>query len=203
MKGITLYIVSALIVVFIMQQMLPEEMYSFRLVSSEAKEKPWTLLTTIFLHSGVVHLLYNIVGLALFGLIIEKMIGTARLLAVFFSAGLVSSIASALFYDSAIGASGAIFGIIGAVAVLRPLMTVWAYYLPMPMFIAAGAWAIGDLLGLVIPSDVANAAHLSGLAVGIIAGFALREKKPLFEKRKSEKPAVSNNELRDWERKYM
>lgn len=203
MKRLTLYIAAAIIIVFMLQQFYPSVTDSFKLVSSGITARPWTLVTSIFLHSGAVHLFYNLFGLVLFGLILESIIGAKRLAILFFASGILGGIAASFFYDSALGASAAIFGIIGALAVLRPMMVVWAYYLPMPMFIATAVWASGDLLGLIIPSDIANAAHLAGLGLGIAAGFMMRGRKPLFTRGRSEVKAMTDREFDEWEREYM
>ena len=203
MRYATLYIASIIIVLFVAQQIEPSLTDNFKLVSADLAERPWTLFTSVFLHSTATHLLYNLFGLLLFGLILEQKIGTRRFLAVFAASGILASIAASLFYQSALGASGAIFGIIGALAILRPLMVVWVSYIPMPIFAAAIFWAAGDMLGFLIPSNIANAAHLAGLALGIIFGFLIRGKKPLFTKRKKQPPAVTKQELDAWEEKHM
>lgn len=198
-----LYLVSLIVALFILQQFDPSITNGFALVSSDVASRPWILVTSIFMHSGLLHLLYNGFGLFLFGLLLEKKVGMKKFLIVFFASGIFASIAAALFYPSSLGASGAVFGIIGALAVLTPLTVVWVYYIPMPLFVAAAVWAIGDLFGFIIPSNVANAAHLAGLFAGVLLGFFLRGRKPLFQKRKKSPLAVSKSELDDWEDRYM
>jgi len=203
MRYVSLYLVSAIIAVFIFQQADPSITDSFKLVSADVWARPWILVTHIFAHSGMLHLLYNALGLALFGTILEKKIGSKRFLILFFASGIAAGIASAFFYPASLGASGAVFGIIGALAVLMPMMVVWVSYLPMPMFAAAAFWAAGDLMGFIIPSNVANAAHLAGLAFGLLAGFILRGRKPLFPKKAKNQPALTKAEIEQWEEEYM
>ena len=188
-----------------LQQLFPAVAASFVLVSADAWSRPWILLTAIFLHGGLAHLLFNGLGLAMFGSILEEIIGSRRFLAVFLAAGLFSSIASTFFYGSVVGASGAIFGLLGALTVLRPNMTVWVYYLPMPMYVAAAVWAITDLFGIFVPSNVANAGHLAGLAAGIFAGFLMMGKQPLrvFSRGFGKKPIMSAEEFDRWEEEHM
>ena len=90
---------------------------------------------------------------------------------IFFASGIAASLASAVFYPSSLGASGAIYGIIGALAATKPRMTVWAFGVPMPMFVASLLWLALDFGGLFYTSSVANAAHIAGLATGIAAAF--------------------------------
>ncbi len=55
-------------------------------------------------------------------------------------------------------------------------MFIFAFGFPMPLFIAGIIWAAGDLIGLFVPSNVANLAHLSGMFFGLILGFIYRKK---------------------------
>ncbi len=169
-----LYLVVVCIIIFIIQVMFPAATDSLKLTSSLALIKPWTLITSIFLHGSIVHLLYNMFALALFGLILENLIGSRKFLLLFFLSGLFAGMASIPFYNSVLGASGAIFGIIGALAVLKPKMMVFVYGLPMPMILASLIWVGIDILGVFVPSDIANIAHLSGILVGIVFGIVLR-----------------------------
>ncbi len=196
----TLWLLGIITAVFLLQLAEPSVTEQFKLVAADAAERPWILLTSIFLHGGVVHLLYNGFGLFMFGSILENELGVRRYLLVFFAAGMAAGIAAAFFYPASLGASGAIFGIIGAVAILRPMLTVWAYSIPMPMFLAAAVWAAGDLIGIALPGNIANAAHLAGLAMGIALGFLMRKPKP---RKLNEPPAVTKHDFEAWERQYM
>ncbi|MBI2142898.1 rhomboid family intramembrane serine protease [Candidatus Woesearchaeota archaeon] len=172
-----LWLTGIIAAVFALQVIFPAVTYNFRLVSADAWSRPWTLLTAIFLHGSITHLLFNGFGLAMFGSILEQTIGSRRFLLVFFGTGLLSSIASTFFYNAVVGASGAIFGVIGALVILRPTLTVWVYYIPMPLYMAAVVWAAGDLFGFIVPTGIANAGHLAGLAAGLAAGFIMRGRK--------------------------
>lgn len=162
------------------------------------------MITSMFAHGSIEHLLYNMFALALFGTILENIIGSRRWLILYFVSGIIASVAAAAFYPESLGASGAIFGLLGTLAVLRPRITVWVAGIPMPMAVAAGVWAIGDLLGLFVPSGIANAAHLAGLATGIMFGIALRKKfgEPLFIKKKLAKD-IDEETFRRWEREWL
>ena len=175
-KYSSLWLVGICVVIFIFQFISPKFTEIFKLTTSQAFSHPWTIFTAIFLHGSITHLLYNMFALALFGLILENEIGTRKFLLIFFISGLFASLASIPFYNAVLGASGAIFGVIGAVAVLKPKMTVWVYSMPMPMFLAAVIYAAIDVLGIFIPSSVANIAHLSGIVIGIIFAFVIRLK---------------------------
>jgi|TARA_Y100000310_G_C20374198_1_gene664967 hypothetical protein len=159
------------------------------------------LLTAIFLHSDTVHLLYNLFGLALFGTILEHIIGTKKFLKLFFIAGLAASLVSIPFYTRVLGASGAIFGIIGMLAILRPRMAIWLYGMPMPMFIALIVWAAIDIFGIFFPSSTANIAHLAGLVAGI--AFGVKDyKKHKESKSKKEKIHLDEDKVKEWEKEF-
>ena len=194
------------VIIWILQLIIPWLTDEFALISSEFFSKPWTIVTSIFLHGGIEHLFYNMFALALFGSILEKVIGGKKFLIMFFVSGIIAGIGSILFYEASIGASGAIYGIFGTLAILRPRMTVYmGFGFPMPLIVAVFFWAAGDLLGFFTPyGNVAYAAHLFGLAFGLIYGFYL--KKDYGEtsrlKRKS-KVNVKEEDFREWEDKWM
>ena len=85
----------------------------------------WRMLTSIFLHAGVVHLLFNAWGLFIFGPIVERTFGRSRMLTIFLVSGFLGSVASYVARPIAlpdvlipsVGASGALFGLVGAVLV--------------------------------------------------------------------------------------
>ena len=174
-KYYSLWFSLAIFIIFILQIIFPIITDFFKLTSSLAIARPWTLFTAIFLHGSITHILYNLFALALFGTILEHNIGSKRFLFVFFLSGLFASIASVPFYNSVLGASGAIFGVIGSLTILKPKMVIWLYGMPMPMFLAAFIWAVVDILGIFAPGNTANIAHLAGLFVGIVVAFMIKE----------------------------
>jgi len=159
----------------------------------------WTLLTSIFLHGDIGHLLYNLFGLIMFGLILENITNTKKFLLVFFSSGLFASIVSLFFYNRVLGASGAIFGIIGTVAVLKPRLTVWVANIPMPMWLASIVWLLLDIFRFFLPTGIASGAHIAGLLVGLSYGFYW--KPPSKKHPRIDLP--SENEIRIWEKTWM
>ena len=197
----SLWLSLAIFIIFIFQALMANFTDIFILDTSIVLARPWTLLTAIFLHSDLVHLLYNLFGLALFGTILESIIGTKKFLKLFFIAGLVASLASIPFYDKVLGASGAIFGIIGMLGILRPKMVIWLYGMPMPTFIALIVWALIDIFGIFFPQNTANISHLAGLAVGIIFGIInykqYREHRP-----KKENISIDENKVKEWEKRF-
>ncbi len=165
------------VIIFVLQMIIPgfTELFVLNNRALYLMEY-WRFASAIFLHADIVHLLYNLFALLFFGIILERKIGSNRFLIVFLISGIAANIISVNFYSSSLGASGAIYGIIGCLAILDPFMFVWAFGLLMPMFIAAILWALGDLIGLFIPSDVGHIAHISGIGFGILFGILFRNR---------------------------
>lgn len=203
MKFYSLWIALVCIVVFVIQQIISRFTDIFFL-SEYALSMPWQFLTAIFLHGGIAHLAYNLFALIMFGLILEKLMGSKNFIYLFLISGVLANFISFFWFPNALGASGAIMAVIGAVAVLRPLMIVWAFNLPMPMFILAIIWAIGSVIGLFGFGErgIGYLAHLSGLIIGLIAGFFYRFRYSSYYAQKEEEKEeslVSNDYIRIWE----
>ena len=202
-KYYALWLALICVVVFIVQY-LNLGLTELFILNSQSFFQPWRFLTSIFLHGSIIHLVYNMFALILFGSILEKLIGSTRFLLVFFVSGILANLISINFYPSSLGASGSIYGIIGALTILRPLMIVWAFSLPMPMFLASIFWAGGDILGLFMPSDIGHIAHLSGIAFGIIFGIVLRIKKSSQDRHSySRKIEIPEPSIRAWENSFV
>ena len=144
-------------------------------------QHPWTPLTAIFIHINLDHLLYNMIALLIFGTILEKQIGNQTFFALFITSGITGNLGYLLTAHNqmipVIGASGAIYGVMGTLAILEPYRRVYLYGLmPLPMAAAAILWALGDIMGLFQPSNIAHGAHLAGMLVGIITGLQLKNR---------------------------
>ncbi len=135
----------------------------------------WQIVTYAFLHdtTGITHLLFNMIGLWMFGTEIERYEGPRRLLACYFAsvvtAALTQLFVPMLFGASpgpTIGASGGVFGLILAYAVMFPKRKVAVYFLiPMPTWLFATLYAGLELfMGVTnAQAGVAHFAHLGGM----------------------------------------
>lgn len=133
----------------------------------------WRLLTAMFLHAGPVHLAFNTLALYLFGSVVENAMGTARFLAIYLVAGLFASAASFALSPPgavAVGASGAVFGLLGAWLAfnLRRRSLSLAQSNIQGALLLIG---INLALGFTV-RGVDNVAHIGGLVAGVVAGFA-------------------------------
>ena len=203
-KGFKFYsfkLAGIIIAIFFLQLWIDGFTGLFVLNSSVFEGQVWRFVSAVFLHGSGGHLLYNMFALVLFGSIVERLVGGKRFWIIFFATGIFANLLSVNFYNSSLGASGAIMGIIGALVILRPGMSVWAFGMPMPMFVAAGLWAIGDIIGVFVPSNIANLAHLSGMALGIVIGIYYGSL--LRRKRKNPGITISESGIRRWEDVYL
>jgi len=198
-----------MIIVFFIQVFVNEFTEFFVLDSSRIGEF-WRFLSAIFLHGSFIHLVYNLFALALFGLILESLIGSKRFLIIFFVTGILANLISVNFYEFSLGASGAIFGVIGALIFVRPMLIVWAFGLPMPIFFAGALWVAGDVLGAYgfltghPIDDTGNIAHLSGMIFGLLFGVLFKGKNSgMQENNRKKKVVFDERDLRRWEDRYI
>lgn len=136
--------------------------------------KPYQLVTHMFAHGGFLHILLNMYALWMFGTVLERVWGPKRFLVFFLACGLASGIAQMFLSDApAVGASGAIMGLLAAFGYLFPNTQFFIIPFPFPikakylvMIIAAL-----DLFGGFHPGasdNIAHFAHLGGLVMGLI-----------------------------------
>ncbi|KAF8699052.1 hypothetical protein HU200_034743 [Digitaria exilis] len=131
----------------------------------------WRLITCMWLHAGVVHLLINMLCLIFIGIRLEQEFGFVRIGLVYLISGFGGSLMSALFIQSTIsvGASGALFGLIGSM--LSELITNWSLYANKVAALVSLVLVIAVNLALGILPRVDNFAHIGGLISGFLLGF--------------------------------
>jgi len=136
--------------------------------------RPYQLVTHMFLHGGYLHILFNMYALWMFGSVLERIWGPKRFLIFYLACGLVAGLAQMLFVSGgpAIGASGAIMGLLAAFAYTFPNTEFFIIPIPFPIkakYMAAIYAAIDLFSGFSGSTDhVAHFAHLGGLAMGFI-----------------------------------
>ena len=137
----------------------------------------WRLFTSMFLHFGVIHLAFNMWALADAGRLVERLFGAAAFLAAYLFAGLTGSLASLLWHADGVvsaGASGAVFGIYGALFAFLFVERGSVPLSALKRLATSGALFVGYALiaGAMVPG-IDNACHLGGLFGGCAAGLAL------------------------------
>lgn len=133
----------------------------------------WRLFTCIWLHAGVIHILANMLSLVFIGIRLEQQFGFARIGIVYLLSGFGGSILSSLFIRNSIsvGASGALFGLLGAM--LSELITNWTIYTNKAAALFTLVIIIAINLAIGILPHVDNFAHIGGFLTGFLLGFVL------------------------------
>lgn len=135
--------------------------------------QPWRLVTSLFVHAGLTHLLLNLASLWLLGVLLEARTGGKRLLVIYLASGVAASVATLWYHSDGInstGASGAIFGLYGLLLALL-----------LGKRLVLDKWDRRGMLGLVlylvlsnlvsgISGNIDNSAHLGGLLMGLLMG---------------------------------
>jgi len=132
----------------------------------------WTVITAIYLHGGLLHILFNVLWIRQLAPAVEDIYGPARLVTIFTVSGALGFVASCVFgIPLTVGASGSIFGLLGAiVAYGRRRGGVFGGL----VFRQYGSWAvILFLYGLLPGTSVDNFAHAGGFIGGFLAGLSL------------------------------
>lgn len=134
-------------------------------------QQGWRLITCIWLHGGVFHLLANMLSLLIIGFRLEREFGFVRIGVLYIIAGLGGSVMSALFVQLSIsvGASGAVFGLLGAM--LSELIINWTIYSNKVASLVMLVIIIVVNLGVGILPHVDNFAHIGGFLSGFLLGF--------------------------------
>jgi rhomboid protease GluP len=139
-----------------------------------AEGEAWRLITSAFLHSGFVHLALNMLSLYFLGSFAEVTFGRGRFLALYLTSGIAGGLAY-LYFGSfnapAVGASGAIFGLLGGVfgfAIRRGTFSTRNPVISQLLLLTA----INLFLGATIPG-VSNTAHIGGLLGGLVFGYLM------------------------------
>jgi len=135
--------------------------------------QPWRLVTAMFIHVGIFHLAFNSIGLWIFGRMAETLFGPSKFVLIYVLAGLCGAVVSYIFNPIAIaaGASGAIFGVLGALA---------AFFLTMykdpnarkNLYGLLGLAALNLIFGF-LSEGVDNWAHMGGFLAGFFLGYFL------------------------------
>ncbi len=159
------------VAMFFVQATSPAVTRWLSLVPVLALQRPWSPVTYMFLHGGIMHLLFNMLVLYFFGPRLEQRLGERHFLGLYFASGLVAALFSALTPHAwVIGASGAIYGVMLAYARFWPRQRFLLYFvIPVEarwLVFAGAAIAIFGMVGAIGGSSdgIAHHAHLGGFA---------------------------------------
>ncbi|HWK22615.1 MAG TPA: rhomboid family intramembrane serine protease [Ureibacillus sp.] len=131
----------------------------------------WRVITSLFLHAGFMHVLFNMFSLFLFGPELEKIAGKARFVTIYALAGIFGNVATFVTQDgmyASVGASGSIYGILGAFAAL-------VYYtrrtMPQLKQVIMPLIIISVIITFISP-NINVAGHIGGLITGFLLGLS-------------------------------
>ncbi|MFP4116971.1 MAG: rhomboid family intramembrane serine protease [Candidatus Aenigmatarchaeota archaeon] len=137
----------------------------------------WTLITSIFLHGNPAHLVLNSIALFFFGRALEEELSWETFLIIFFIGGIVGNLFVLFTYPMeqvVIGASGAVFAIMGTAIILTPFDFIpYPVPLPLPLALVGIFIAVSEIVSFMTGGhgNIAHIAHIGGMATGIAFGF--------------------------------
>ena len=185
--SITLWLIIANAAVFLMVNAVPDlrPLLALQGYAILHGSYLWTLITSMFTHFDVLHIMFNMLALFFIGQYVEEILGAKRFLLTYFAGGVMGGLFFILWdiiilghHATAVGASGAIFGIFAALAVLRPNQRVFLFPFPVPITLPV-AVVIAFFAAMFIYggfTSVANSAHLGGIVGGAICGYYFRKR---------------------------
>ncbi len=179
--------------------MIPSVLFNIKQLSTELVIIPsyLTLISSMFLHGGWMHLIGNMAYLYIFGDNIEDVLGKIKFLIFYVLCGIFAALSQALVDINSdvpmIGASGAISGILGAYLILFPKKEIKIFFwffifikiFKIPAMYVIGAWIFIQFFSLNNGenSNIAYAAHIGGFIAGLILIFLLKKNKPTHLKK--------------------
>ena len=173
-----LILIGANVLFFLATTIHPDPTFSLGLKPASVSERPWTAVTSLFIHDGIWHILTNMLTLYFFGGYLSSLIGEVSLFIIYFGGGIAGSLLFILLAPSSsigIGASGAVFALGGALTVMRPQLRVIAFPIPVPLPLWVAV--IGGFVIMSLLPNIAWQAHLGGLAFGLVAGYVLSQRR--------------------------
>lgn len=145
----------------------------------------WRLVTSAFMHAGIVHLLFNLLALHSLGPTLESTFGSRHFAIVYMGSALVASAAELLVNQAALGASGAVFGLIGA-GLAFGFRSGGDEDLKRGIRRRYGRWAFYNVIFTFTVPNISIAGHVGGLVGGIVLGFTFAPRSAFAETTRSE-----------------
>ena len=147
----------------------------------------WTFITSMFMHANLFHIFANMLSLFFIGTLVERIIGPKRYFYFYMISGLFAGaffVLSSLIFTAdlntfAVGASGALFGLVGLLVLLTPNLPVYVMFIPIPVkmkYAGPGILVVLWLISVFGDIPIGNTAHFGGLIVGIVYGIYLRRR---------------------------
>lgn len=162
------------VAVYIISLISPSFVYNYLALNPGLlAQRPWTIITHMFVHASFDHLFWNMLFLFFFGTELERRAGEGRFLTIYLLSGVAAAIGQMLVSSgSLVGASGALFGVLGCLAIIAPEIKILLFFvIPLRIQYAVVLFALMDFALSGTGDSIAHAAHLTGLLVGLIFGY--------------------------------
>lgn len=188
MTPIVRVLLIANIAVFFVQTRIPGVANALMFVPTQALERPWSVVTYMFLHAGLMHLLFNMIALYFFGPRVEGRIHSRQFAVLYFLSGITGALLSVLFSPGSpiVGASGGVFGVMLAFAWFWPHEKIFIWgVLPVParvLVILTTVFALWSGFGG-MAGGIAHFAHLGGYLGAFLYLLWLERKRTAFRRR--------------------
>jgi membrane associated rhomboid family serine protease len=175
-------LIVANIGVLVLQSLVPDVTPALILVPAAVLVRPWTIVTYMFLHSGILHILFNMLALYWFGPRVEQRLGSRQFLLLYFASGIGGGLLSFVTpHVPILGASGAIMGVMMAYAIYWPHERFLIYgVIPIEAWLLVLLYVGMDVVGAggFGGAGIAHYAHLGGAAVGFLYLKFLEHRSP-------------------------
>ena len=170
-----IWVLMVVNLIFFVATLIREELIftTFGFMPSQFLHEPWTIVTSMFVHDGIWHIIVNMLMLYFFGSYTLGLVGEVKFLVVYFVGGLLGNLLFFLLgneYAIVVGASGAVYAIMGTLAVMRPRLKVLVWFL-----VPVDLWIVVVIGALIISPNIAWQAHIGGIVLGVVAGFYFRK----------------------------
>jgi membrane associated rhomboid family serine protease len=165
------------VVVYLMSLIIPGFVYGYLALNpAYLISRPWTLITHMFVHASFDHLFWNMLFLFFFGMELERRVGEVRFLEIYILSGIVAALAQIFIFPGLlVGASGALYGAMGCLAIIAPEIRVLLFFvIPLSIRAAVVLFAAVDFLTIGAADNIAHMAHITGLLVGLAFGYAMK-----------------------------
>jgi rhomboid family protein len=181
----SLVILAICVAVSLLSLIAPGFVYGYlALTPAYLLQRPWTLITHMFVHQNFDHLFWNMLFLFFFALPLEQRVGEKRFLEIYLFSGLVGGIAQMLIsspYAVMMGASAALYGVMGCLAMIAPEIRVLLFFvIPLRIQWAVVLYALIDFSMLGAGDNIAHMAHIAGLLVGIAFGYMMKDQPRIY-----------------------
>lgn len=173
-----LILLICIVVFFFLSLIAQSFVYNYLALNPDyVMHRPWTLVTHMFVHANFNHLFLNMLILFFFGMELERRVGETKFLEIYFLSGIVAALGQMMVSGGfLVGASGALYGVMGCLAIIAPEIRVMLFFIiPLSIRAAVVLFALIDFLTMGTSDNIAHMAHIVGLLVGLAFGLMMKK----------------------------